>query len=351
MDPEIEALERLTGKKWDAIRSAEETSRRIVGDLQDGIADLTDPNFSVIVTGSLGRGEATSGSDADWFLLIDGPSDPGHAGLAHEIERRIKNVVSKDVGRTGTFAGIVASHELIHYIAGNRDTNENLTRRILLLSESRALSNDLVRERVIRNVLGRYIVHDRPVPREDGQPPSIPHFFLNDVVRYWRTMASDYASKMWDRERQGWGIRNVKLRFSRKLLFLWGLLAAFSGELFGTPEMKGARDEDEYLHLLAELVRQQTDCTPLALLAKVIADAGDPAIADAIFSSYDEFLAVLSDPEKRALLEKVEFEQAMSDATYDGLRRQSRRFRDGVSSLFFEKHPKLPDLIRKYGVF
>src|SRR4051812_45801735 len=97
------------------------------------VAGLHDANYSVIVTGSLGRGEATERSDADWFLLVDGPSDPEHAILARTIRSQIVGVVGKNVGPTGTFGGIVRSHELIHYIAGTRDSNENLTRRILLL--------------------------------------------------------------------------------------------------------------------------------------------------------------------------------------------------------------------------
>ncbi|HEX7706710.1 MAG TPA: nucleotidyltransferase domain-containing protein [Thermoanaerobaculia bacterium] len=351
MDQAISALEQLTGKRWSAIRSAAETSHRILEDLEKSVDDLADPNIAVVVTGSLGRGEATPDSDADWFLLIDGPSNPDHAVLAHEVDRRVKGVVPKAVGPTGTFAGIVTSHELVHYIAGNKDTNENLTRRILLLSESHALSNDLVRQRVIRNVLSRYIIHDRSVRSASGNPHTIPHFFLNDIVRYWRTMASDYASKMWDRERKGWGIRNIKLRFSRKLLFLWGLLAAFSGELFPNEEMLASADEDEYLRLLAELIREQTDVTPLSLLARIVLETQDTAISDDIFSSYDEFLAVLADAKKRDLLEKVDFEQATSDPTYDALRQLSSRFREGVTTLFFDRHPRLPDLIRKYGVF
>src|SRR5207253_3993315 len=225
----------------------------------NALSDLDDPNLSVVVTGSLGRGEASHDSDADWVLLVDGPSNPDHALLARKISDRIREVLPRDVGPTGTFGEIVVSHELVHYIAGTRDSNENLTRRVLLLSESRAVSNPLVRERVIRNVLTRYVVYDRSVQSKSGRRQTVPHFLLNDVVRYWRTIASDYASKMWERSRKGWGIRNVKLRFSRKLLFIWGLLAAFAGELFATSELHQVENDEQYFLMLADLIRTQTD--------------------------------------------------------------------------------------------
>jgi hypothetical protein len=42
-------------------------------------------------------------------------------------------------------------------------------------------------------------------------------FSLNDIVRFWRTMAVDFASKQRDRAGEEWGLRNAKLRMSRKL--------------------------------------------------------------------------------------------------------------------------------------
>lgn len=349
----LEALEQRLGARWEAISRARIRTDEILAGLRDALEGLDDPDCSVVVTGSLGRGEANDGSDADWFLLVDGPSDPSHARLANEIGPRIRSVVAKDVGPTGTFGELVASHELVHYIAGSRDTNKNLTRRMLLLAESRALTNPMVRERVIRNVLARYVLHDRPVSNKQGRYDSIPHFLLNDVVRYWRTVASDYASKMWERTQKGWGIRNVKLRFSRKLLFVWGLLASFSGPLFDDAGLLSqANREDEFLLLLLDLIREQTDVAPLELLARVASAEGvkDDTLRD-IFGAYDVFLAALADPERRDHLESIPFEQAMADEAYEPLRKASSRFRFAINDLFFVQHPKLPELIHKFGVF
>lgn len=347
----LETLEQQLGTNWNAIRSARTRTEDVVQRLSAALADLHDATCSVVVTGSLGRGEATEGSDADWVLLVDGPSDPEHAILARRIETRVREIVPKEVGPTGTFGSIVASHELVHYIAGTRDSNENLTRRILLLAESRALTNPLVRERVIRNILARYVLHDRSVPSRSGRRQVVPHFLLNDVVRYWRTMASDYASKMWERSRKGWGIRNVKLRFSRKLLYIWGLLAAFAGELFAPPDLHKVENGDQYFLMLAELIRSQTDVAPLELLARVVLETGDRDVADAIFSSYDQFLSVLADADAREQLEAVRFEDALGNPAYASLRVASQNFRQGVTQLFFDVHPQLKKLIRDFGVF
>jgi len=348
----LEALERRLGARWEAIGRARIKTEEILASLRAALEGLDDPDCAVVVTGSLGRGEANDGSDADWILLVDGPSDPSHARLAREIAPRIRSVVAKDVGPTGTFGEIVASHDLVHYIAGSRDTNKNLTRRMLLLAESRALTNPMIRERVIRNVLARYVLHDRPVSNKQGRYDPIPHFLLNDVVRYWRTVASDYASKMWERTQQGWGIRNIKLRFSRKLLFVWGLLASFSGSLFDEGLLAQATREEEFLLLLLDLIREQTEVAPLELLARVAsADGVKEDTAREIFDAYDVFLAALADPDRREHLESIPFDHAMDDEAYEPLRKGSSRFRFGINALFFEQHPKLPELIHKFGVF
>lgn len=350
----LDQLERDLGVRWDALRTARATTDRILADLRENLVDLHDPNCTVIVTGSLGRGEASEGSDADWVLLVDGPTDTEHTRLAREIGRRIHEVVPKEPGSTGTFGDIVVSHDLVHYIAGTRDSNINFTRRMLLLAESRAVSNPLVRERVIRNVLARYVLHDRAVTsaKTKGRYNVIPYFLLNEVVRYWRTVATDYASKKWERDGKGWATRNIKLRFSRKLVFTWGLIASLTAKLFETPTLARAGDEDEHLILLSELIREQTDVAPLELLARVASQPGvERETAGRIFGAYDLFIGALSDGEFRQRLESVAFDEAADDETYETVRQASNDFREGINSLFFDEHPQLRTLIRRFGVF
>jgi hypothetical protein len=346
----VEDLEQRCGADWPAIRGARRNTEELVERVGAALEPLHTAETSIVVTGSVGRAEVTRGSDFDWYLLIDGPSDPNHFLLAQRIDDELVKLGIKKPNAAGPFGAMVISHDLVHYIAGSRDTNENLTRRILLLLESRAISNPLLRERVIRNVLARYVISDPPVPSRSGRRTKVPHFLLNDVVRYWRTIASDFASKMWERQREGWGIRNVKLRFSRKLLFIGGLLDCFAADLSPSEEIDRAPTEQEYLVLLADLIFQQTRLSPLDQLARLLCKH-EPDLGGRIFGAYNAFLAALDDEGRRRALEKVDFDDANRSDEYERLRKESQVFRKAVNELFFERDETLKRLVHDFGFF
>jgi len=212
------------------LTEAEEATRRAIDELTPLVEDGTTDDVALVVFGSLARREMTSESDVDWTLLIDGPVDPAHFDSALRLEEELENTRFRRHGREGTFGGFAISHDLVHKIGGGDDSNRNTTQRILLLVESCSIGRDAAYRRVFRSVLHRYITDDWGWVHGRG-PAKVPRFLQNDLARYWRTVAVDFAYKRRDRGGKGWALRTVKLRVSRKMTYAAGLLACFSCDL------------------------------------------------------------------------------------------------------------------------
>jgi predicted nucleotidyltransferase len=129
---DVSRLEESLHCTWPHMRSAKMRAQCKRAELQEALVGLDSEDTSIVVSGSLARDEFTEGSDIDWTLLIDGLADPKH----HDLFRNIRTIVNSDAakkpGVEGTFGAMVFSHDLIHQIGGEDDTNQNTTRRLLL---------------------------------------------------------------------------------------------------------------------------------------------------------------------------------------------------------------------------
>ncbi|MGB2642990.1 MAG: nucleotidyltransferase domain-containing protein [Candidatus Acidiferrum sp.] len=318
------------------------------------IPRYTSEDTSLVVFGSLARGEWTSASDLDWTYLIDGQANSDHLRIAQKMRSVLQENKDKfrPPGQTGTFGNMAFSHDIIHQIGGQNDTNKNTTQRILLLLESTTIGkNTQAYERIIRAVINRYLEEDNHLLVEDETRYRVPRFLLNDIVRFWRTMAVDFASKQRDRAGEGWGLRNAKLRMSRKLIFASGLLVCFGCSLDSEPQKKLSADKRNIRLNLVNYLRDQIKLTPLEILADAIKKYGVPKnLGDELFGAYAEFLTILDDEKFRGALENLTATESRSDPTFKRVRKVSQMFEKALDLLFFE-NPKLAPLTRKYGVF
>lgn len=350
----VEKLEERLSEKWLALTAARELSRTTREQLDSALHQAPNPgaDVSVVLSGSLARDEFTCGSDVDWTLLIDGATDPNHQTLLFATTDAIDEAIKppKQVGPEQTFGTMVFSHNLIHEIGGEDDTNSNTTRRLLLLLESRPVGPDDAYNRVVRSLLDRYLLEDRGFWRSSDY--RVPRFLQNDFSRYWRTVAVDFAYKLRTRSSREWAIRNIKLRMSRKLLYVSGLLGCFSCYFDFSKNQWTSLSQEHHREEVIEHLEKVFGRTPLELLAHFL--LSQPHLdntARKIFSSYDRFIGVLADSEKRTHLDKLPEEQADNDEVYQAARQDSHDFRDGLLELFFDQNSGLEKLTKTYGVF
>lgn len=284
----LEQLGAQAGRAFPALTAARgRTARRLAerAALLDGIA--IEGSAAVVLMGSWGRHELTGGSDDDYVVLVRGLAPSGGWGVEQETAARIADRFARDPGgfsapgRQGVFAEVVYSAELLR-VGLDDDTNTNLTRRMLLVLESVAACHPEVLAGVRRDVILDYL-------RDGLRDHRPPRFLLNDLVRYWRTIGVDFVAKDRERGGAGWGLRNAKLRTSRKLLFASGLLPVL--------RCHELRAEAIAPFLAGQFALPPTDRVADAFLRYDAVAAGADALA-----AYDRFLALLDDEAVRAEL-------------------------------------------------
>lgn len=275
--------------------------------------------------GSWGRAEVTSGSDDDFMVLVD---DAERGSVKPSIEE-VGAMLDQAPGEQGVFGVPVFCQQLVDNIGLDRDDNQNLTRRMLFLLESEPVTGDTAYASAREKTLTRYL--DESV--KDFRPP---RFLLNDTVRYWRTICVDFAAK----EAVGhakWGLRNAKLRLSRKVLFAGGLLP-----ILACSRLK--RDA------IPDFLRRQFGMPPTDRIAESFLQHGAVDAGGRALGAYDEFLGLLDDKAFRDKLYGVTRATAPESDEFAQVRRLGGDLEAGVLALLFETEA-LPEVVRDYAIF
>ena len=266
--------------------------REAAGTLFNGETD-----FLIGVNGSYARREATEGSDVDVFFLADGVDESSLEPKQEEFCTFLRDHCDMRLPAVdGVFAKPL-SVDTIWGIGGQDDSNDTITRRLLLLLEGEWVFNEPAFHAVRDKLLEKYL-YDQP----GGD--KICMFLLNDIIRYWRTMCVDFEHKVASANKPR-EIRLIKLRFSRLLLYVSGVLAI--GEGYGL-------SYEEKI----ETLRTLFGTYPLDRVRSLV---GERAVL--VLDGYAEFLEALDTPHIRAALEREG-----DSEIFEAMRNKARAFRD-----------------------
>ncbi|HYV14794.1 MAG TPA: hypothetical protein VE972_02095 [Conexibacter sp.] len=336
MSSPLERLQQETGQAFSALTAARARTAQRLGARAALLEDLPlARDATVALMGSWGRRELTGGSDDDYVVLVRGIAPADGWGAAHDTAAAIAERFARDPGgfgapgRQGVFAEVVYSSDLLK-VGLDDDTNTNLTRRMLLVLESVAACNEDVLAGVRRDVIHDYLSD----ALKDRRPP---RFLLNDLVRYWRTIGVDFVAKDRERDGRGWGLRNAKLRTSRKLLFASGLLPVL-------------RCHEHAAEAIGPFLAEQFALPPADRVADAFLRYGAAAEGAEVLAAYDAFLALVDDADVRAELHAIGRRSA-ADASprFREVAALGARIERGLLALLFGSD--LAPVTQSYAVF
>jgi predicted nucleotidyltransferase len=272
-----------------------------------------DDRFIVGVNGSYARREVTGGSDVDLFVLYRQDAIIEAQTLQAALREKLEASGFKMPASGGVFSSPLTVSMLTQSIGGMDDTNEYITRRMLLLLEGEWIYNRSEFERARMRLLDQYVA---PTIRSE----QICLFLLNDIIRYWRTICVDFEYKV-QSDNKPREIRLIKLRFSRMLLFFAGVIAVGA-----TYEL----DRAEKVHRLSELL----SAPPHQRLRQLAGEKAYPAL-----ELYAEFLNALDDNTTRDTLQTA-LPPGQESPAFMELRRKAQKFRDSLLEVLHSQFDK-----------
>lgn len=301
----------------DAIERAKIFSAQKLSELRQGLVSIVPAKEIVVTCGSYARQEASAESDIDFFVIAENTKSSKESTFEQseprwleDVKSTINKVVPLAPSPEGAFGRIETPEIMLKNIGGDGDTNAKITRRMLFLLEGNWLVNETGLKAVRRQILERYI-------RSGMTDHQLALFLLNDIVRYYRTMAVDYEFKTVEGEvPKPWGIRNIKLVFSRKLLYASGLFSI---------ALTADQTRDQKINLLERLFDMPVIDRMTEICGKV---EMSPVLA-----SYNRFLDQLENKETRTRLKTLQPEQR-DDPLFRELKNEGHYFTRELMRLF-----------------
>jgi predicted nucleotidyltransferase len=305
------------------ISKAKKYSDEKIAVLNDGLSEIIakkskGSKFSIITGGSYARREASEQSDIDFFIICDNEIVKKKIeSFYKDISAYICNIVCNPPAKDGAFAQIETINEMVENVGGQHDPNDKLTRRILFLMEGEFLYNKKKFINYRKKIIQKYI-------KKGITDHQLSTFLLNDVIRYYRTVCVDFEYKTIERSKP-WATRNIKLIYSRKLLYFASVLVC------AETVQRNYTDKIETTEKLLSL-------TPIERIQEICGTRSEKAL-----KLYDVFLGEISKKDVRSELNRLTMNNARGSETFLRLKNGGHHFTWELLKLLKETyHPTHP---------
>jgi hypothetical protein len=294
-----------------AIDRAKQYSEEKLKLLREGLKTIVPADDVVVTCGSYARREASEESDIDFFVISESnPSGDAPPPWFEKAKSAIGGIVAIEPAGDGAFSQMEFADAMLHNIGGDGDNNKKITRRMLLLLEGEWLHNVGGLKKIRLQMLERYV-------GEGMTDHQLALFLLNDIIRYYRTMAVDYEFKTAEgASPKPWGIRNIKLVFSRKLLYASGLFSV---------ALTADRSREQKISKLEELFE-------MPVIDRMITICGRAQMSS-VLQSYNLFLDRIENSNVRAKLKALTKEER-DDSLFRELKNEGHHFTRELLRLF-----------------
>jgi Putative nucleotidyltransferase DUF294 len=289
----------------------------------------------VCATGSYGRLEAWSQSDADVFFLYDDADESQRLPLTSFIRFASLLIETTEAmgfppfSGDGRYLGVQYVGEMENVLGSPEDDSLNaFTARMLLLLESQPVYDEPTYLRLLERIVDFYYRD-----YSDHADTFLPTILLNDILRFWRTLTLNYehhrlkllqlVGDELELKKADSALKNYKLKVSR-LATCFSMVASLSAQP---------------VPVTPDIVLGLCRITPHERFSQLLehSPAAEELIAE-LFEVYEGFLTFAQRPEDELLAEFAVPEtrrQAHADAT---------RYGDIIYSLLREVTP--PDRMR-----
>jgi predicted nucleotidyltransferase len=314
------------------VSQSRERLKHLSAEMVESAISSEDSIETVAVAGSYARLEASTLSDFDVLVVLnnDTDQDKAHRTVLDFIESKGHPAPNPK----GVFAKPLTVENLMSVAGGTHETYGDLSRRILLLLESRPVYNkdkyDLLMEKLINTYASDVI-------EQEGRKTKNFVFLLNDIIRYFRTICVNYQYTKEVTEWGKWPIRNIKLRHSRVLMYF--SLVASLGVL-------SIHFEDDKVEVLSKLIEAE----PLRRLYIAYNLAGDTGFFR-VAGYYNVFLDSLNNDGVRKSLGQIDYNDRYASREFAILKANSDAFAAELLRFLDARRGAWSDRFFEYLVF